>query len=185
MPPLFVRRWAMTENEMRLRLMTPEDLNSLWPIFQEIIQEGSTYAHDETTTREEFAEYWNGRGGEQWVVHDGGRLLGSYTLRANQPGRGAHVATASYVVASHARGQGVGHGMGRHSIERAMALGFAAMQFNLVISTNDAAVRLWRRLEFEIIGTVPKAFRHATRGLVDAYVIFRSLARENDVQPRG
>ena len=162
-----------------LRAATPADLESLWEIFQEIVFEGESYVQDESMTREAFTQYWNGRGGEQWVAADvAGRVSAGYTLRPNHPGRGAHVATASYMVEKRSRGRGLGLVLGRHSLERARAMGFTAIQFNLVVSANESAVRLWRSLGFEIAGKLPRAFRHRRLGLVDAYVMRRDLEAE-------
>lgn len=166
----------MTEaTAIELRPMREGDLADLAEIFDEIIADGTTYALDAGMSREELGRFWSGRGGEQWVAHDGARVLGGYTVRANHPGRGAHVATAAYAVARAARGLGVGRRLGEHSLERARALGFAAMQFNLVISTNEPAVHLWQALGFAIVGTLPQVFQHPRRGLVDAYVMHRFL----------
>ena len=155
--------------------MTADDLDSLWTTFREVIEDGGSYVQDESSTREQFAEYWLGRSGEQWIVRSGANLAGAYTLRANHIGRGSHVATASYLVARWIRKQGIGRRIGEHSVERARALGFRAIQFNLVVSTNAAAVSLWRELGFSIVGTLPGAFRHRDRGFVDAHVMFREL----------
>lgn len=161
---------------MELRPTTPEDLTPLWREFQSVARAGETYAQDEAATLQEFDEYWRRRGGEQWSAVEGQRWLGAYTLRANQPGRGAHVATASYLVAREARGEGVGRRMGEHSIERARALGFEALQFNLVVDANEPAVKLWKSLGFQVVGTLPGAFRHRSLGLVDAHVMHLRLA---------
>jgi GNAT superfamily N-acetyltransferase len=104
-----------------------------------------------------------------------GQVLGTYYLKANQPGLGAHVCNAGYVVAPVAQGQGVAAAMCEHSQEQARALGFLAMQFNLVVSTNERAVRLWNHLGFATVGRLPGAFRHARLGLVDALVMFKTL----------
>jgi ribosomal protein S18 acetylase RimI-like enzyme len=162
--------------DARLRPFTPADADALWAIFREVIVEGTTYAPDEETSAEDFLRDWTGRGGEQWVAEGAGGVVGAYTLRRNQPGRGAHVATASYLVADSARGLGVGRTLGKHSLERARAMGFAAIQFNFVVSTNLPAVRLWKSLGFEILATLPGAFRHRTAGPVDAYVMWCSLS---------
>ena len=79
------------------------------------------------------------------------------------------------MVAEAARGLGVGRAMGEHCLAEARRLGFRAMQFNFVVSTNTAAVRLWERLGFKIVGTLPGAFRDSTHGFVDAFVMFRPL----------
>ena len=102
-------------------------------------------------------------------------VVGSYVLRPNRPGLGAHVSNASFIVAKSARGVGVGRTMGEHCLTEARRLGFRAMQFNSVVSTNESAVHLWQELGFKIVGTLPGAFRHSQKGYVDVYVMFRSL----------
>src|SRR5262249_21744099 len=105
-----------------------------------------------------------------------GRIAGTYIVRPNQPGLGSHVANAAFMVSPDARGLGAGRRMGEHCLAEASRLGFRAMQFNFVVSTNEVAVRLWQSLGFRIVGTLSKAFRHARLGFVDAYVMFRELA---------
>lgn len=161
---------------IELRPMTRADLDALFEIFTEVVEGGDAYAQDIPGSLVDLEVYWCGRGGEQWVAESEGRMLGAYTLRANHPGRGAHVGTASYLVASAARGRGVGRQLGEHSIERARARGFAAIQFNFVISTNTAAVRLWESLGFRTLARLPGAFDHVRLGRVDALVMFRELA---------
>jgi L-amino acid N-acyltransferase YncA len=161
---------------MNLRPLRQRDLEPLFEIFRDVVADGTSYAQDERTPLEAFIEYWTDRGGEQWIAEDDdARLVGGYTLRPNHPGRGSHVGTASYLVASHARGRGVGRLLGAHSIERAPRLGFLALQFNFVVSTNAAAVKLWHSLGFTTVGTLPRAFRHPALGLVDAHVMYRPL----------
>jgi ribosomal protein S18 acetylase RimI-like enzyme len=102
-------------------------------------------------------------------------VVGTYILRPNQSGGGSHVANAAFMVASNVRGQGIGRAMSEHCLSEARRFGFRAMQFNFVVSTNDVAVRLWKRFGFKIVGTLPSAFRHPEKGYVDVYVMFRSL----------
>ncbi len=165
---------------MNLRPMVATDLDALWPIFHAITKEGLMLAHDETTTREAFEGYWLGRGGEQWIAEHDERVQGAFTLRSNHPGRGAHIGTATYLVAPEARGQGLGFALGQHSLKRARSLGFKGLQFNLVIRTNEVAVRLWQRLGFEIVGTMPRVFRHPDGMFVDAHVMFRDIEGGSD-----
>jgi ribosomal protein S18 acetylase RimI-like enzyme len=160
---------------LSLRLATSGDSSAVWGIFSAILVDGTTYAPDEQTTESDFLRDFFGRGGEQWVAESEGRLVGAYTLRSNQPGRGAHVATASYGVDAAARGMGVGLALGKHSLQRAAALGYEAIQFNYVVSTNVAAVRLWKSLGFEVLATLPGAFRHRLLGNVDALVMWRAV----------
>ena len=148
--------------------------DAVWEIFREVIAAGDAYVFDADTTREDFLAYWFAA--RAYVALEGNKVLGSYLVKANQPGRGSHVANASYMVASAARGKGVGGRMCEHSLAEARSLGFRAMQFNLVVSTNTAAVALWQKHGFRIVGTLPGAFRHQTLGHVDAHVMFRDLA---------
>jgi GNAT superfamily N-acetyltransferase len=110
-----------------------------------------------------------------YVAEDAGPIVGTYVLKANQVGLGSHVANAGFMVSPAARGVGVGRAMGEHSLAEARRLGYHAMQFNFVVSTNQTAIRLWERLGFRVVGTLPGAFRHRTQGFVDALVMFRSL----------
>ncbi len=119
--------------------------------------------------------YWRSPGHEVFVAEDRGRVLGTYYLRANNRGGGAHVANCGYMTAQDAFGRGVARAMCAHSLERARQRGFTAMQYNFVIASNERAVKLWQSLGFKIVGSLPAAFAHPARGLVDAYVMFREL----------
>jgi ribosomal protein S18 acetylase RimI-like enzyme len=110
-----------------------------------------------------------------YVAAMDGRIVGTYILKANQPGLGSHVANAGYMVKRDAQGLGVGRAMCEHSLDEARRQGFLAMQFNMVVSTNEGAVALWKKLGFTIVGTLPKAFRHKKLGLVDAFIMHRFL----------
>ncbi|HVJ62666.1 MAG TPA: GNAT family N-acetyltransferase [Tahibacter sp.] len=160
---------------MDIRPVCAADADALWEIFREVAAGGDTYVFDADKTREFADAYWFGPGVSAWVAVEDGRVLGVYKIVANQRDRGAHVANASYMVGATARGRGLGAALGRHSLEQARALGYAAMQFNFVVSTNTAAVTLWQRLGFAIVGTLPGAYRHEQLGFVDAYVMYRSL----------
>jgi ribosomal protein S18 acetylase RimI-like enzyme len=118
---------------------------------------------------------WSSPGHEVFVLEEGGEILGTYYLRANQKGGGAHVANGGYMTAPWASGRGVARAMCQHSLEHAKARGFRAMQFNFVVSSNERAVRLWLSMGFEIVGRLPGAFLHTTLGAVDALVMYRRL----------
>ena len=85
------------------------------------------------------------------------------------------MANAGYVVAEPCRRQGIGSCLCQHSLQEARRLGFRAMQFNLVVSTNTAGIRCWQRNGFRVVGTLPEAFRHRQLGYVDALVMVQTL----------
>ena len=160
---------------MQIRPAINADRGAIWNIFHEIIAAGDTYAFDPQMPREEALAYWFRADTHTYVAEEDGGVVGTYILRRNQSGPGSHVANAAFMVARDAEGAGVGRRMAEHCLSEARRMGFRSMQFNFVISTNESAVRLWQDLGFRIIGTLPDAFRHARKGLVDAYVMFRLL----------
>jgi L-amino acid N-acyltransferase YncA len=161
-----------------IREAVPADWAAIWPFFREIVLAGETYAYDPAMTSDQARALWMvGAPDRTFVaVDDDGAILGSAKSGPNRPGRGAHVATASFMVPATARGRGVGRALGEHVLEAARADGYHSMQFNAVVETNTAAVALWRSLGFEIIGTVPEAFDHATHGYVGLHVMYRRLS---------
>ena len=158
-----------------VRRATDADRDAIWDIFRVVVASGDTYAFDPGVSRDEALAYWMHAANHCYVAEKETRIVGTYLLRANQPGLGSHVANAAFMVAPTARGLGIGQAMGEHCLDEARRQGFRAMQFNFVVSTNEPAVRLWRRLGFEIVGTLPGAFRHSQKGYVAAYVMYRSL----------
>ena len=160
---------------MEIRAATEADRDAIWNIFHEIVAAGDTYAFDPRMSREDALAYWFRPDTHTYVAEKEGRVVATYILRPNQPGPGSHVANAAFMVASDAQGSGVGRRMAEHCLSEAHRLGFRAMQFNFVVSTNESAIRLWQKLGFEIVGTLPGAFRHPQKGYVDVYVMFRSL----------
>ena len=161
---------------MKIRPATDSDRDAIWNILHEIISVGDTYALDPNISREDALAYWFTPGTHVYAVEQPGiGIAGTYILRLNQSGGGSHVANAGFMVSAKARGQGFGRAMAEHCLSEARRLGFRAMQFNYVISTNTAAIRLWQELGFEIVGTLPNAFRHPEKEYVDVYVMYRSL----------
>lgn len=156
--------------------MTEADWPAVWLFFDEIVQDGETYAYPLDLTSEQARALWTMQPpGRTVVLEDDGLVLGSATMGPNRPGRGSHVGTASFMVSAAARGRGVGRTLGEHVVQWHRDAGFRAIQFNAVVETNTAAVHLWQSLGFEIIGTVPAAFDSRTHGLVGLHVMHLAL----------
>jgi ribosomal protein S18 acetylase RimI-like enzyme len=186
-----------------IRAATDYHRDAIWQIFREVIAAGDTYPIHENISRKDALAYWFQDGGHAYVAEvcgasvgqadsfpgmgraglasaasvtaDASRIVGSYTLHPNQAGGGAHVANAAFIVAKDARGHGIGRALGEHCLHEARRLGFRAMLFNYVVSTNTAAVKLWQDLGMDIVATLPGAFRHPQKGFVDVYVMYRRL----------
>lgn len=160
---------------MTIRPAHANDNDAIWKILEPVIRAGETYTLPQDMPREEALAYWWTPGHEVFVFEEGGEVLGTYYLRANQKGGGAHVANCGYMTAPWAAGRGIARAMCLHSLERARSRGFCTMQFNFVVSSNERAVRLWQSLGFEIVGRLPAAFLHPSLGAVDALVMYRRL----------
>lgn len=160
---------------MQIRLARNEDREAIWRILQPMIIAGETYALPRDLSEADAIAYWMGADRETFVAEESGSILGTYFLRPNQLGGGAHVANCGYVVATEATGRGVARRMCEHSLQQARDRGFRAMQFNFVVATNERAIRLWKSLGFETVGTLPLAFLHPRHGYTDAFVMFRAL----------
>ena len=160
---------------MLIRLATKADHAAIWSILQPVIRAGETYALPRDMSRAEALNYWIGLGRETFVAERRSEILGTYYLRANRPGPGAHVSNAGFMVSDKAGGRGVGQALCEHALATAKARGFAAMQFNFVVAANERAVRLWQRVGFAEIGRAPDAFQHPRLGLVDALVMHRKI----------
>lgn len=160
----------------RIRPFESTDWPAVWRVVAPVLRAGETWPLDPGIGEAAAREFLIDRPTATFVaVDDEGDVIGCYYLKPNQPTLGAHVANAGYIVAEQARGRGVASAMCRHSQDEARARGFLAMQFNLVVATNEAAVHVWRKEGFGIVGTLPKAFRHARLGLVDAHVMCKLL----------
>ena len=182
---------------MIIREATDDDFeNGIWPIFHEIVKEGETYAYPMTCTKEEGKHYWMDYPRKTYVFIDDDddddvvvgdrphkpKILGTYYIKTNQieHGSGDHVCNCGYMVSSTARGKGIATLLCEHSQHQALELGYKAMQYNFVASTNVGAVKLWQKLGYDIVGTLPKAFHSPNHGYVDAYVMYKWLVIQSE-----
>jgi ribosomal protein S18 acetylase RimI-like enzyme len=160
---------------MDMRPATEADQEAIWTILEPTIRAGETYALARDMTRADALSYWLAPANQVLVAAENDRVAGTYILRTNQPGGGAHVANCGYMTAAWAQGRGVARTMCLHSLELARSAGYRAMQFNFVVSSNTRAVKLWESLGFAIAGRLPGAFSHPTLGFVDVLVMYQSL----------
>ncbi len=161
-----------------IRAAGADDFNLIWPMLRDVFRAGETYAVDPNITQTQARDYWIGQAKAVYVAEGPNGIVGSYYIKTNQPGGGAHVCNCGYVVDHAARGMGVAETMCVDSQAAALALGYRAMQFNFVLASNAGAVRLWHRLGFATVGTIPLAFAHPWLGFVDAFVMHKHLIDE-------
>lgn len=161
---------------MIIKQAAEQDWPLIYPMFAAIMAEGKTYAFPERLTLEQARPWWmEPPPGQTVVADDDGVIVGSAKMGPNRPGRGSHVATASFLVDPARQGQGTGRALGEYVLDWCRSAGFAGIQFNAVVETNTAAVHLWKSLGFAVIGTVPAAFEHPEHGRVGLHIMFRHL----------
>ena len=160
---------------IEIRKAMSADTGQIWGIIRQVISTGDTYVFDPKSSKEKMLVYWYGPDKHTYVAILNDKVVGTFIIKDNQPDLGSHIANASFMTSPAASGKGVGKTMGEFSLEEAKRLGYRAMQFNIVIKSNDKAVRLWEKLEFKIIGEIPEAFNHKQKGLTNAYIMYRKL----------
>ncbi len=160
---------------MNIRAATEQDFEAIWAIFQPIVVAGETYPYPRETTKREAERIWMETPHKTFVGEENGKIVATYYIKPNQPGLGSHVCNCGYMVAPEARGKGIARALCEHSQAVAKELGYKAMQFNLVVSTNENALKLWQDLGFATVGRLPGAFAHPAKGYVDAFVMYKWL----------
>ncbi len=155
--------------------MTLSDFKSFWQTFSAIIQAQETYAFEPDMTFEQAYELWCVSPLKTFVFEEAKQVLGSYYIKPNGMGPSSHICNCGYMVSPESRGKGIARKLCEHSQQVARELGFKAMQFNSVVSTNEIAISLWQKLGYNIIGTIPKAYLHKQLGYVDSYIMHKSL----------
>jgi len=160
---------------MNIREITQDDWQQVWPIFSQVVRAGDTYGYETDTSETEAIKLWLKKPAATFVCEEDGKILATYYIKNNHDGPGKHVCNCGYMVSSQARGRGLATAMCEHSQSQARVMGYKAMQFNFVASSNETAVRLWNKLGFDTVGRLPGAFNHPALGYVDALVMFKRL----------
>jgi ribosomal protein S18 acetylase RimI-like enzyme len=160
---------------LEIRKATPADYDAIWEIIRDVIATGDTYAFGPATSKEKMLAYWCAQGTHTYVALLDKKIAGTFVMKDNQPDLGSHIANAGYMVSPLTARQGIGKAMAEFSLQEAKRIGYKAMQFNLVIKSNERAVQLWQHLGFTIIGEIPEAFNHRVHGLTNAYIMYRKL----------
>ena len=164
-----------TNHTIQIRKAFEADEPAIWQIIRSVIATGETYVFRPDSSEQEMVAYWFAPDKYTYTALLGDNIVGTFWLKANQPGLGSHIANAAYMVAADAAGKGIGRKMAEFSLDEARRLGFTAMQFNFVVKSNTVAVNLWKSIGFEIIGEIPDAFNHVRNGLTNAYILYRKL----------
>lgn len=161
---------------MNIRKVTETDFDKVWEIFSKVIETGDTYVFNPNTPKQDLQKHWFASYMETYVIEENGIILGTYIIKPNQIDLGSHIANCSYMVNPNAQGKGIGKKLCEHSLEAAKERGYIGIQFNIVVSTNEGAVRLWEKYGFKIIGTTPNGFKHAKLGFVDTYIMYKNIS---------
>ncbi len=161
--------------QIKIRKAKEEDFDHIWKIIQEIILKGDTYVFAPDSSKKKMLGFWCGKECHTYIATEENKIVGTFFLTDNFPDLGSHVANAGYMTLPSASGKGIGQLMGEYSIIEATRLGYKAMQFNMVVKTNENAIRLWKKLGFEIKGEIPEAFDHKENGLTDVFIMWRKL----------
>jgi ribosomal protein S18 acetylase RimI-like enzyme len=165
-------------SNIKVRRLRDSDWAAVWRILKPVFRAGDTYAFDPEISETEAMNLWVQVPEATYVaIDEQGEVLATYYIKPNHAGGGKHVCNCGYVVDPRARGRGLASQMCEHSQSEGIRKGFLAMQYNFVVSTNQGAVRLWKRHGFEIAGTLARAFKHPTEGYVDAFIMYKTLCQ--------
>ena len=162
-----------------IRPAQTKDHDAIWAILKPVFRAGDTYTIDRDISRANALDYWCGTAHAAFVAEYSGEILGTYYMRRNQAGGGAHVCNCGYMTAKAAQGRGVARAMLDHSLAEAPRRGYRAMQYNFVVATNTRAIATWEKAGFRTVGRLPAAFRHPADGYVDALVMWKDLKDGN------
>lgn len=165
----------VNRHAMQIRKATKNDVDQIWDIFKTVMKTGDTYTFPVDTPKKDLDKYWLADYMTTFVAEQDGKIIGTYIIKPNQIGLGSHIANCGYMVHPNEHGKGIGQELCAHSIDFAKKQSYLGIQFNIVVSTNHAAIHLWKKFGFKIIGTTPKGFKHANLGLVDTHIMYLAL----------
>ena len=169
----------MTNHEslpsIEIRFARIDECNAIWKILKQVIATGESYVFNPDSDKKKMLSYWCGDDKYTYVAVMQNEIVGTFIIKDNQPDLGSHVANASYMVLPEAYGKGIGYAMGKFSLDEARRLGYKAMQFNIVVQSNEPAIKLWQKLGFEIVGEIPDAFDHQQLGFTNGLIMWRRL----------
>lgn len=165
----------MGDSAIIIRKAREDDKDNIYKIAKDVLKTGDTYTMPPNSKKNEILRYWFGDKKSTFVALMNNQIVGFFYIKPNQAELGNHISNASYMVSPKFQNMGIGRKMGEYSLKKAKEMGYKAMQFNFVVKSNISAVKLWQKLGFRIIGEIPKAFRHSTKGLVNAYIMYREL----------
>ena len=158
-----------------IRKAAANDFDAIWEIIQAVISTGDTYSYAPNSSKEKMLAYWCNQDKHTFVACIEESIVGTFIIKDNNQDLGSHVANASFMTHPDKFGRGIGRTMGEFALAEAKRLGYYAMQFNLVVKSNEGAVRLWQKLGFEIMAEIPAAFNHQEKGLIPAYIMWKKL----------
>ena len=161
--------------QINIRKAQQSDQDAIWQIIEQVISTGDTYVFAPDSDKTKMLDYWCGEDKHTYVAVLDNEIVGTFIIKDNFPDLGSHVANASYMTHPEASGKGIGRTMGEFSLDETKKLGYKAMQFNIVVKSNERAIRLWQNLGFQIKGEIPDAFNHRGEGLTNAYIMWRKL----------
>ena len=170
-----ISHYILGQFNMIIQEAVESDFNKIWPIFHEIASTGETYAYPTDISKDEAKKLWMDLPRKTFIIVEKDNVIATYYIKTNQSGPGSHVCNCGYMVSSQARGKGIATMMCEHSQKIALELGYKAMQFNFVASSNTGAIILWNKLGFKSVGTLPKAFDHPKLSYIDALVMYKWL----------
>ena len=165
----------LTQNE-NYKIIPYEEkyLKDAAAIWNEVVEEQNSFPQNVPFTETEADEFFKSQTRTACLFEDG-KMVGIYILHPNNAGNCGHIANCSYGLTKSARGKGLGRLLVEDSITEGQKAGFRGIQFNAVVSTNYAAIKLYQRLGFKILATVPGGFKNPDGTYTDTYIMFKEL----------